>query len=84
MMFMQSVKDVWLVNQKDELKSCVHHPLVAGMVFSGSKPFWDSPEKTTPVTYGGGDNRCGKKDMHMRKVIGFLAYINESNEHYGR
>jgi hypothetical protein len=47
------------------------------MVFSGSKPFFDSPEKTTPAASGGWDNSCGRKDTHTRKAFGFLAYASE-------
>lgn len=77
---MQSVKDVWLVNQNDELKSCVHPPQVAGIVFSGSKPFWDSPEKTTPTASGDGITVVVKeKHIYRQKATGFLAYASEKH-----
>ena len=69
MMFMQSVKDVWLVNQNDELKSCVHPPAGGRHGLFRLKTFFDSPEKTIPTASGGWDTVVVKKYEALRKIV---------------
>lgn len=77
---MQSVKDVWLVNQNDELKSCVHPCRWQVWSFQAQNRFrirLKRPHQSPTVD--GITVVVKEKHIYRQKARGFLAYANEKH-----